>query len=755
MGDPGESQPWDAYAAEFLRVRGESPGADREAFLRGVPDRLREATRRAIDEAVRMEGLLGGLAKPPPNGTGGFPTIPGFRIERAIGSGALGMVYAAWDEALERRVAVKVLLPRTAGSVRSHILQEARKAAALKHPSIVTIHSIAGGDDVPAIVMELVEGFPVDRSAPSLSFRQRARIFLAVARALSAAHKRGIIHRDLKPDNILLTPALVPKILDFGLAIATGSEEQSTGAFVGTPLYASPEQVEGRVLSPASDVFSFGSVMFALLAGRPPFEGSDVLEVLRGIRDVDPPFPRSLAGDVPRDLQTICLACLAKSPGDRPTAAEVARDLSRYLAGEPARLRPALYSDLLRRRVSAHVESLREWTEQGILSREEEDRLGVTYRRILSDEDHWILDDRRLSRPQVFLYAATWVAVVGSALLVWFGRESLEPFQRWTIPAWSCLSLVAVGLVAHHRREVVASMSFLAGAILAVIPAVLSGLAVSGLLAEQPETVERLLRDTEFSNDQVFAASASALALSLFALWFLRRTAFVWTGMALLAGTWVAFLITRGFLDLKPHEQALRLLPLVLVEPAALAFEARGLVRWAVPLHLLALLVLVGAPDVMAMDGKVFTLLGIPKDGLPSFLDRDYAGFAMNGLLFLVLVLLSENRRSLDLRRGARILQTIVPIHLLGSLFVNAENARGPPGWPAIPVCAAAVAGILLLSPWRNRRSFLITGLAGTALAFHLPLRHDLVAGGWYPVAVLLAGMAAALAAFRRLDRPA
>ena len=132
-----------------------------------------------------------------------------------------------------------------------------------------------------------------------------------------------------------------PVILDFGLAMAIGEGGEMPRHFEGTPLYASPEQVKSEPLTAASDVFSFGTLMFKVLSGRNPFQGADLAEVFRAITEATPPFLRDVAVGIPSDLQAICLACLAAKPEDRPTAEEVALDLGRFLAGEPARLRPA------------------------------------------------------------------------------------------------------------------------------------------------------------------------------------------------------------------------------------------------------------------------------------------------------------------------------------------------------------------------------------------------------------------------------
>ena len=165
---------------------------------------------------------------------------------------------------------------------------------------------------------------------------------------------------------------------DFGLALTLDEASRQGGGFEGTPLYASPEQVCGQPLKSASDVFSFGSLMFKVLTGRAPFAGKSISQVLEAIATTAPPFLREVAVGVPEDLQAICLACLAWDPADRPTAGELAVELGRFLVGEPVRLKPKLYDDMLRRSISEYATQAQAWESQSIISRDERDALEIT-----------------------------------------------------------------------------------------------------------------------------------------------------------------------------------------------------------------------------------------------------------------------------------------------------------------------------------------------------------------------------------------
>ncbi|HTD68709.1 MAG TPA: serine/threonine-protein kinase, partial [Candidatus Limnocylindria bacterium] len=541
-------------------------------------------------------------------------------------------------------------------------------------------------------------------------------------------HRRGIIHRDLKPGNVLLTPAMKPVVLDFGLAISFTEANRSSSQFEGTPLYASPEQASSKPLTAASDIFSYGSLMFKVLTGTVPFAGSNPHEVLEAIRSATPPFLRDVAVGVPADLQAICLACFALDPKSRPTAEELSLDLGRFLAGEPVRLRPALYGDILRRRISEYSNDLINWEHQGMISSDEKDRLQVVHRRILADEDHWLIDARRLTLAQTLLYTSTWLVVVAAGLLVWLVRDELPPVSRWMLPLSGTAALIAVGLLAEWRKEALASAAFLAGAVLSLVPTTLALLAEFHLFPVTAPRVDQLFG--AFTNQQVLAACLTGFGFSLFALARLRMTGFAWTACVLGALSYVSVLLQLNWLDRKPEIMALWLLPLTGFSGIALTFEKAGRVRWALPFHLVALLVLAGALDVMAASGPTLAMLGLNETFSPFFNQsrQEFLSIALNGLLFLALMLFTESSKSLDLRRGSRLLEVLAILHLLGGLYQNAQKQRTDPQVVIdVSVYLAAVLLFLVLGPWRSRWRMLVGALSGVALGSYLLIDLNLV----------------------------
>ncbi len=275
-------------------------------------------------------------------------TLGQYRILEKIGHGGMGTVYKGYDTALDRYVAIKVLAPHLVweqGLV-DRFLREARTAAHLKHPHIVTIYNVGKQDGIYYFVMEYLPGrtlAEVIRQEGALPLQRVARIAEQIASALDYAHAQGLVHRDVKPGNILIGPGDQATLTDFGIVKAlTGTSLTRTGIFIGTPEYVSPEQARGQDVDPRSDIYSLGVVCYEMLTGRVPFVG-DTLAVLHA-HGYDPPPPlRSLNPWAPAALEPVIGQALAKDPAQRyGTAGELVAALKAALAGQGVAEPPAV-----------------------------------------------------------------------------------------------------------------------------------------------------------------------------------------------------------------------------------------------------------------------------------------------------------------------------------------------------------------------------------------------------------------------------
>ena len=261
-------------------------------------------------------------------------TIGRYRITRQLGQGGMGVVYAAHDDRLDRSVAIKRIRDASDDAgLRERLIREARAAASLSHPNVCHIYELAEEGSELYLVMELLTGEPLaDRIGRGpVPLAEALQTTLGILAALEALHGRGIVHRDLKPSNVFLTPHGI-KLLDFGLArplveqLKADVTLTAPGTILGTPRYMPPEQWEGEAFVPASDLFAVGAILFEMLAGRPAFPGSSIIEIYRAVAMAQPPAltggPEVFAAD------RIIQLALAKRPGDRyPDAAAMAREV--------------------------------------------------------------------------------------------------------------------------------------------------------------------------------------------------------------------------------------------------------------------------------------------------------------------------------------------------------------------------------------------------------------------------------------------
>lgn len=294
---------------------------------------------------------------------GAIPVVPGYEILGELGRGGMGVVYKARQKAIQRIVALKMVLDSESADVEfdARFRAEAEAAARLQHPNIVQLYEFGEANGRPYFSLEFVGGGSLaDRlNGEPQAFDATADLIATLADAMHYAHSLGVVHRDLKPANILMTETAVPKIADFGLAKRLDSIQGHTvtGAVLGTPSYMPPEQATGQTsrIGPPADIYALGAILYECLTGRPPFRGGTPYETILQVAHFDPVPPRQLRRETPRDLETICLKCLAKAPSRRyATARELAEDLRRFREREPIAARPPTVFERFRLWVRRH-----------------------------------------------------------------------------------------------------------------------------------------------------------------------------------------------------------------------------------------------------------------------------------------------------------------------------------------------------------------------------------------------------------------
>ena len=341
MNDPPQSPETNESVLEDLMAdylerieQGESPRP--EDYLSEHPQHAEELT-----SFFRNHHWLGDSSTPTVSSLVGT-TIGPYEIESEIARGGMGVVYRARQSGLDRVVALKLISSGVlAGDEeRKRFRIEAEAAAGLQHPGIIAIHEIGSWQGYEYFSMTLIDGPTLQQRVDDAVFddEESARIVKEIACAVAYAHDAGIVHRDLKPENILIGEQGQPFVTDFGLAKwhRDGSMITRTGQVLGTPHYMSPEQACGRGDGDTStDIYSLGAILYAMLTGKPPHQGSSAAEVLRSVLQDEPENPRQIRREIPTDLENICLKAIRYYPEERyESAARLADDLERFLAGE-------------------------------------------------------------------------------------------------------------------------------------------------------------------------------------------------------------------------------------------------------------------------------------------------------------------------------------------------------------------------------------------------------------------------------------
>jgi serine/threonine protein kinase len=664
------------------------------------------------------------------------PEITGFQTIERIGRGGMGDVFKVRDLKLGRVVAAKVLRSDSVDArAYGDFLGEARSMALFRDRRIVQIHEFRPDADPPVILMEYAEGFELNRVAPSLDFRQRARILVEVCESVQHAHDLGIQHRDLKPSNILLDSSLVPRILDFGLS----SGDPSRGHLVGTPAYMAPEQLDpSRVIDARSDVYALGVVFYEMLCGERPYGGDSVEQTVDAIREGHPRLPVEVDDRVPEPLQAIALKAMESDPARRyASAQEMIIDLRRYLDGRPLLARPSFYSSALSRRLRPHLAEIEEWLRLRLIYPHEAWNLKNVYGRLEQREDDWIVQSRTLSYSQISLYLGGFLLLCGG-LLYFVAHRFFDVVQGLTGPMlYLGVPFVGLSVIAHllYRREHKAvAVAFYLGSTLLLPVLLLIFFHEVGWWAAGPEVAEeQFFGEQELSNRQLQVA---LLLTSCWSWWQAARTRTI--GLSSLS-TVVLVLLTLavltdfGLRDWITEERwdllAIRLSPLVAVNFFLAWWFERFQRSWfSRPLYIGFAVVLIAVLELLALDGRAFYYLGITMRTLdagevtdPELLDT-LTAMTLNGVVIFLAGSFMESRGTRPMRPAAWLLVVLSPFAILQPLGVLVATGEYSLRYDWLYLAVALT--IAVLSHYRQRKSFYLAGLFNTGLALFFLTQH-------------------------------
>jgi predicted Ser/Thr protein kinase len=699
------------------------------------------------------------------NAAEALPQFEGFRTIEKIGGGGGGDVYKLEDRELGRTIAGKVL--RSDNVIQQGIegfLREARSLALFEDARIVRVIEFRGQSDPPVLLMEYVDGFPLDRIAPSLEYRQRAKLLIEIAEAIDHAHRSGVQHRDLKPANVLVDAKLQPRILDFGLA----SGEPWRGHGLGTPAYMAPEQLDPeRPIDARTDVYALGAMLYEVLCGQRPYDGSTREEWIETIRRGEPRLPVELAPDCPEPLQAIALKAMETDPGRRyATAGNLAAELQRWLDGQPVTARPSVYEDTLSRRLQPHLAEIREWARLKLLWPQEAEALENQYRRLEVREEEWLLRSRGLPLSQISLYLGAVLLFCGGLFYyIAYLNEAVEgiagPLLFMALP-FVGINLIARRLYLRERQSV--AVAFHLAAVLLLPLFLLTAFEEIGWWPATGDESEWIYEVISNRRLQIVTGLAAAWGATLALL--TRTLTFSSYLMILVTAFYVALLSDFGlstWLEEGRYDAlGVRLFPLAAVLVAGGLFGDRSRRGWlARPAYVAAALVVAIALEAMALNGRAMARLGVSleplmagSEGDPILLDTAVA-MAVNGMIFYGLGRAAERTRLATMSTAAWLLCSAAPFAILEPGAYLSMDGLYPLRFTWAYLMLAL--GIALLSRLRQRKAFYFAGLINTAVAlFYLTRDYEWWDAPAWAVAVLALGVALLFAGYglHRREQP-
>ena len=680
-----------------------------------------------------------------------------YRVVKKVGQGAAGEVFQAIDTILDRPVAVKFLNKEYAAeSTNEERWREARLISQLNHPNIAQIYHIGEQEGLRFIVMEWVEGLPLTEAWWEKTVQSRLGIFLQVLDAIAAAHRRGIVHRDIKPSNILVNSSSHVKVLDFGIAVDTQLlENLDDGYYRGTPAFSAPEQITPPVkISTATDVFALGVLLYQLLTETLPFPQTDPKGLFQAIKTEYPELPTALQEKVPIPLQNICLKALEKNPHRRyPNARDLSDDITRYLRGEKVWSRPSFLTDEIQQEVFYHRQKLKVWRDNELVTEKEYDKLEHIYERVIAPPDPSIIEARKLSLSQVFLYLGGWISVLGSFVLFYKTWDQTPIFWRPTPAIVATAIMTMFGIIMWRKKESRLAVGFFATANLLIPITILLTLGQWGILsfANYPwgtETIYQNLSEVGshliVGNLQLYISSWCWLTLSFLFLRLTRSSIFVlFSIIAFLVWLTTCYIIA-GMEDWTPDIIAGRyLFAGIGLFILGTVLDRHRLTHYAWSLCVAGLVFVVTPLSIIAIsDNTLFGWLLSKPAGLIQ--DEQIAlSFACNGLIYLGLATICRSLGTILQRRLAQALNWLGPLHILGTLKILDTEGFASEGHQIIYRILLPIASFAFVfgSVTRQMKSFFFSGLGGIAASVHKFTVEYLDKYFAWPVSLIVTGI--------------
>lgn len=687
-----------------------------------------------------------------------------YRVIRRVGEGSAGQVFQVVDTVLERLVAVKFLVKVSPDEgEKEERWREARLMSKLNHPNIAQIYEIGESDNHKFIVMEWVDGLALTEAWKGLNLQQKLRLYLEVLDAIAVAHRRGIIHRDIKPSNILVTSELRAKVLDFGIAVESGSLEGiERRLYRGTPAYSAPEQLLPPVkISTSTDVFALGILLYQLLTDNLPFPQTDPRELYHAIRAEYPELPTAVQAKVPISLQNICLTALEKNPHHRyPNALALADDINRYLRGEKVWSKPSFLMDKIQQEVFYHRQKLEVWRDNELITQKEFDRLANIYERMISPPDPSIIEARKLSFSQVCLYLGGWIAVLGSFVLFYKTWENIPIYWRPT-PAIIATAVMSIfGLKMWSGKESRLAVGYLATANLLIPITILLTLGQWEIFSPAnyswgQESIAEALKEVQsyliVGNRQLYVSSCSWLVFSLIFLRITRSSIFVlFSIIAFLACLTTCYVIAGmiGYPDAAPWDPDIiggrYLFSGIGLFIFGTILDRRKFTSYAWPVCVVGMALIVVPLSIIALsENTLFGWVWAKPDGINQT-EKVALSFACNGLFYLMLATGCRLLGTRLQRQFAQSLNWLGPLHILGPLrvldvkFLSVSDTHQVVYRTLLPIASFA---FVFASVPKQMKSFFFSGLGGIAASVHKFTVEHLDKFFAWPVSLITTGI--------------